>query len=499
MDLDVERCYRAVHSRDQRFDGWFFTAVTTTGIYCRPSCPAVTPKRANVRFHPSAAAAQRAGFRACKRCRPDAVPGSPEWDTRADAVGRAVRLIADGVVDRDGVPGLARRLGYTERHLHRMLAAELGAGPLALARAQRAQTARILTETTELSLAEIAFAAGFGSVRQFNDTIREVYASPPTRLRADARHRPDAAPGTIALRLAYRPPLHAPGLLEFLAARAVPGVEEVDGDTYRRALRLPHGPATVALTPRPGHVATVLRLADVRDLAPAVARCRRLLDLDADPEAIDAALAADPAFTPTVTKDPGVRVPRAMDGFEAALRAIVGQQVSVRSAQSVLAHLTTALSPGDQGVGATDAGVSWHGSLDHPGGGRGFAAEGVLGLGDSAFRMPGGRRECIRAVARAVVDGELDLDPGADRAEAHRRLLALPGVGEWTAGYVALRAFGDPDAFLPTDLGVRHGAAALGLPAAPKQLAARAEAWRPWRAYAVVRLWAAATDHRRTA
>src|SRR5918998_420211 len=289
MELDFERCYRAVDSRDQRFDGWFYTAVRTTGIYCRPSCPAVTPKPENVRFYPSAAAAQRAGFRACRRCRPDAAPGSPEWDVRADVVGRAMRLIGDGVVDREGVPGLAGRLGYTERHLHRMLTAELGAGPLALARAQRAQTARILIETTDLGLAEIAFAAGFGSVRQFNDTIREVFGSAPSELRKPKRGLAPGAvpePGAIHLRLAYRPPLHPESLLEFLALRAVPGVEEADTETYRRALRLPHGTATVELTPTPGYVAALLRLSDVRDLSPAVARCRRLLDLDADPVAV---------------------------------------------------------------------------------------------------------------------------------------------------------------------------------------------------------------------
>src|SRR5689334_2919500 len=220
MELDFERCYRAVDSRDQRFDGWFFTAVTSTGIYCRPSCPAITPKRENVRFYPSAAAAQRSGFRACKRCRPDAAPGSPEWDVRADLVGRAMRLIGDGVVDREGVPGLASRLGYTERHLNRLLTAELGAGPLALARAQRAQTARILIETTGLGLAEIAFAAGFGSIRQFNDTVREIYGRSPSELRARRRPALGAAstPGSISVRLPYRAPLDAGALLEFLGA-----------------------------------------------------------------------------------------------------------------------------------------------------------------------------------------------------------------------------------------------------------------------------------------
>ncbi|MFG1950129.1 DNA-3-methyladenine glycosylase 2 family protein [Micromonospora sp. NPDC048830] len=500
MELDFERCYRAVDSRDQRFDGWFYTGVTSTGIYCRPSCPATTPKRQNVRFFPSAAAAQGAGLRACRRCRPDAAPGSPEWDVRADTVGRAMRLIADGVVDRHGVPGLAARLGYTERHLHRLLRAELGAGPLALARAQRAQTARILIETTGLGMAEIAFAAGFGSVRQFNDTIREVYATAPSELRAARGRQPAAGgAGTITLRLAYRPPLHAGALLDFLALRALPGVEEVRDGTYRRGLRLPHGAAEVALTPADGHVAATLRLADMRDLAPAVARCRRLLDLDADPAAVDDALAADPALAPLVAAEPGVRVPRAADGFEMAVRAVVGQQVSVRAARTTLARLLTATAPltsVDHGVGGRidlRNGGQLHDQPGFRGGLRGFPSAGEVGLvGDDAFGMPAGRRETIRAVARGVADGSLDLDPGGDRAEGVRRLLAVPGIGAWTAGYVAMRALGDPDIFLPTDLAVRRGAAAVGLPDDPRALDAYARRWRPWRSYAVIRLWRAA-------
>ncbi|KAB1138781.1 DNA-3-methyladenine glycosylase 2 family protein, partial [Micromonospora sp. AMSO12t] len=337
MELDFERCYRAVDSRDQRFDGWFYTGVTSTGIYCRPSCPATTPKRQNVRFFPSAAAAQTAGLRACRRCRPDAAPGSPQWDVRADVVGRAMRLIADGVVDRDGIPGLAARLGYTERHLHRMLRAEMGAGPLALARAQRAQTARTLIETTGLGMAEVAFAAGFGSVRQFNDTVREVFGAAPSELRTAGRRCPaPGGAGTITLRLAYRPPLHAEALLDFLALRALPGVEEVRDGTYRRGLRLPHGAGEAALTPADGHVTATLRLTDMRDLAPAVARCRRLLDLDADPTAVDGTLATDPALAGVVAAEPGIRLPRSVDGFEMAVRAVVGQQVSVRSARTTL-------------------------------------------------------------------------------------------------------------------------------------------------------------------
>ncbi|MEV4631315.1 AlkA N-terminal domain-containing protein [Micromonospora sp. NPDC049523] len=489
MELDFERCYRAVDSRDQRFDGWFYTGVRTTGIYCRPSCPAVTPKRENVDFYPSAAAAQRGGLRACRRCRPDAAPGSPDWDVRADVVGRAMRLIADGVVDRDGVPGLAARLGYTERHLHRMLTAQVGAGPLALARAQRAQTARILIETTDLGLAEIAFAAGFGSVRQFNDTIREVYAAVPSQLRATARHRPSGTgAGTVSLRLAYRAPLHVDALLDFFALRALPGVERVGDGSYTRALWLPHGPGEVTLSPLPGYVAATLRLSDVRDLAPAVARCRRLLDLDADPEAVDGTLAADPALTAAVAKEPGVRVPRAVDGFEMAVRAIVGQQVSVAGARTVLGRLVDA-DPTDREQQVEPAEPSAPGERLL----RAFpSAADLLALPDSAYAMPAARRETIRTVARAVADGSLDLDPGADREQLTAQLTGLPGIGPWTAAYVLLRAVGDPDAFLPTDLGVRHGATALGLPDTPAALAEHAIRWRPWRSYATIRLWRAA-------
>ena len=512
MELDFDRCYRAADSRDQRFDGWFYTAVKTTGIYCRPSCPAVTPKRANVVFYPSAAAAQRGGFRACRRCRPDAVPGSPEWDVRADVVGRAMRMIADGVVDRDGVPGLAVRLGYTERHLHRLLTAELGAGPLALARAQRAQIARILIETTALGFAEIAFAAGFGSVRQFNDTMIDVYAQPPRELRTARSAHPGGA-GVINLRLAFRPPLHAGSLLSFLATRALPGVEAFSETTYRRGIALPHGAAVVALTPAARWVSATLHLADVRDLAPAVARCRRLLDLDADPVAVDTTLAADPALSSAVRDEPGVRVPRSVDGFEMAVRAIVGQQVSVSSARTTLTRLIRAADAAASGGAATPTdsappspgaevpapgGVAAH---VQPAGARGTepttaltgfpTAATVADLPDSAFAMPAARRATIRALATAVATGRLDLEPGADRAETAARLIELPGIGPWTAGYVAMRAIGDPDVFLATDVAVRRGAAALGLPGDARELAMHAERWRPWRSYSLIRLWRA--------
>jgi AraC family transcriptional regulator of adaptative response / DNA-3-methyladenine glycosylase II len=488
--LDFEWCYRAVDSRDARFDGWFVTCVTSTGIYCRPSCPAMTPKRSNVRFLPSAAAAQRAGFRACLRCRPDAAPGSPQWNYRADVVARAMRLIADGVVDREGVPGLAARLGYTERHLGRLLQAEVGAGPLALARAQRAQTARILVETTDLGLAEIAFAAGFGSVRQFNDTIREVYAKSPSQLRA-ARHLLNVAElGTITLRLPYREPLLAGALLEFLAGRTVPGVDDVRAGTYRRGLRLPHGPATVGVELLPGYAQATLQLADVRDLQPAVARCRRLLDLDADPVAVDAALAADPALAPSVAKEAGVRVPGAVDGLEMAVRAIVGQQISVAGARKVLARLvdaTTATARAHDPEVMSDAHSGAHDRTDLVG----FpTAEEIASAPDAAFAMPAARRRTIRTLAEAVADGSLRLDPSGDRAETQTKLLAIGGIGPWTAQYVALRALGDPDVLLAGDLGVRRGATAIGLSADPASLSTHAsEHWAPWRSYATIRLW----------
>src|SRR6516162_1744434 len=337
---DAERCVRAVQAKDARFDGWFFTAVVTTGIYCRPSCPVVPPKPENMRFFPGAAAAQQAGFRACKRCRPDASPGSPQWNERADVVARAMRLIADGVIDRDGVPGLASRLGYSVRQVERQLLAELGAGPLALARAQRAQTARLLIETSSLPMGDIAFAAGFASIRAFNDTVREVFALSPTELRRRAgRGLPAAAPGILPLQLPLRTPLCPDNLFGHLAATAVPGVEEWRDGAYRRTLRLPHGPGVVSLTPGPEYIACQLALSDLRDLAMAISRCRRLLDLDADPVAVCDLLGGDPALAPLIEKAPGRRIPRTVDAAELAVRAVIGQQVSTAAARTLGARL----------------------------------------------------------------------------------------------------------------------------------------------------------------
>jgi len=478
---DFDRCYRAAQSRDPRFDGWFFTAVTSTGIYCRPSCPAMTPKRENVRFYPSAAAAQQAGFRACKRCRPDAAPGSPEWDGRADVVARAMRLIADGVIDRAGVPGLAARLGYSVRQLQRMLVAEMGAGPIAIARAQRAQTARVLIETTTLSMIEIAFASGFSSVRQFNDTILAVFATAPTGLRhlaGDASRARDGAPGTLALRLPFRRPLCPDNLFGHLAATAVPGVEEVRGDTYRRTLRLAHGPGIVELKPAAGHVACRVMLSDLRDLTTAIARCRWLLDLDSDPVAVDELLRSDANLGPIVASAEGRRVPRCVDGAELAVRAVLGQQVSTAAARTHAARIVA-----QRGEPVSDP----HGALTHL-----FPAPEALRELDLA--MPATRKRTLLALVDALCSERLSLDPGCDRAEALSVLGELPGFGPWTTQVIAMRALGDPDAFPAADLGVRRAAESLGLPATPVALTARAERWRPWRAYAVQYLWSA-VDH----
>ncbi len=494
---DFERCYQAAQSRDPRFDGWFFAAVTSTGIYCRPSCPAMTPKREHVRFYPSAAAAQQAGFRACKRCRPDAAPGSPEWDGRADVVARAMRLIADGVVDREGVPGLAARVGYSVRQLQRMLSAELGAGPIAIARAQRAQTARVLIETSTLSMAEVAFAAGFSSVRQFNDTIRVVFATAPTELRRRANRRADAGrhssrgrlaeqgalssagpPGAILLRLPFRRPLCPENLFGHLAATAVPGVEEIRDGAYRRTLRLPHGPGIVELTPAADHVACRAMLADLRDLTTATARCRRLLDLDADPVAVDQLLGSDPALARLLAGGRGRRVPRCVDGPEMAVRAVLGQQVSTAAARTHAARIVAR-----HGEAVSDT----RGGLTHL-----FPAPEALA--QVRLAMPATRTRTLAALVEALGSRRLSLDPGCDRAQALAALSALPGFGPWTIGVIAMRALGDPDAFPASDLGVRRGAEALGLPAAAVALTARAERWRPWRAYAVQYLWSA-TPH----
>jgi len=462
--------YEAVRSRDARFDGVFFFAVATTGIYCRPSCPAVTPKRANVAFFATAAAAQGAGFRACRRCRPDAVPGSADWNARADVVGRAVRLIGDGVVDREGVAGLASRLGYSARQVQRQLNAELGAGPIALARAQRGHTARVLLQTTSMQAAEIAFAAGFASVRQFNETMREIYAATPTQLRTARPGRGhgftrDGAAG-IPLRLAHRGPYDAAQVFDFLAARTAAGVEEVTGPpgtrTYRRTLRLPHGAGVAEVTEHAGGeqwLACRLHLDDLRDLTTATQRVRRLFDLDADPYAVADRLGADRELAPLVARRPGLRAPGTADPEELAVRAVLTEGLSTAHARRAVDELAAAYGE----------------LLPSPGGGLTLLFPRPADLADAdlaAVDVPEERRAAVRTVSAALAAGRVRLDPGADRDDAERAMLALPGVDPWTAGYVRMRALGDPDVLLD-----------------PR--AAGAAAWRPWSSYAMHHLWCA--------
>lgn len=484
MHDDFDRCYRAVQSKDARFDGWFVTAVLTTNIYCRPSCPARPPFARNVRFYATAAGAQAAGFRACKRCRPDASPGSPEWNVRGDVVARAMRLIADGTVDREGVTGLSGRLGYTTRQLQRILQSELGANPLALARAQRAHTARILTETTDLPFSDVAFAAGFASIRQFNDTVREVFDLTPTGLRQRARRRPAAdtvGPQPLVLRLPVRAPFAYEGLFGHLAATAVPGVEEHRDGAYRRTLRLPNGNGIVALTPHHDHVHCRLVLDDLRDLTSAIARCRRLLDLDADPEAVVEALSTDPQLAALVAKAPGQRIPRTVDEAELAIRVVLGQQVSTKAARTHAARLAH-----HYGEPITDA----NGALTHV-----FPRMADLAAIDPAhLALPRSRQRTVTDLVAALAAGDVALGPGCDWNAARAQLLAVPGIGPWTAEVVAMRGLGDPDAFPVTDLGVRAAARSLGLPDEARALAERSLRWRPWRAYATQHLWTA-LDH----
>ncbi len=498
--LDFDVCYRALCSRDARFDGRFFTAVTTTGIYCRPICPARTPRADHVIFYRCAAAAEAAGFRACRRCRPEASPGSPEWNARGDLVARALRLIAEGAIDTLGVAGLARRLAISERHLHRLLVAEVGVGPLALARTRRAQTSRLLIDHTALPLTEIAFLAGFASIRQFNITMREAFGSAPSQLRRRAVI-PNAGAGWITIRLNGRPPFTGDALLAFLARRAIPGVESVvDGGRssagcYRRTMLLPHGTGLMEVAPCPDgpHVLLRMKLDDLRDLSLVAQRCRQIFDLDADPAAIAAVLGGDPVLAPLVAANPGVRIPGAADGFELAVRAILGQQISVAGARTLAGRLVTALGTP---LTAPD------GELTHT-----FPAPAAIAQAPLAALQHIGltqqRARTLSRLAQACSQGDLLLDRGADVAQTLAGLRAIPGIGPWTAAYIAMRALGDPDAWLMGDLGLRRAWEQLGQSgvsdanirfAADGALAAHAERWRPWRAYAAMLLWGTLPD-----
>jgi AraC family transcriptional regulator of adaptative response / DNA-3-methyladenine glycosylase II len=536
--------YLAVSARDRRFDGLFYTAVTSTGIYCRPICPARTPKPENVRFYPTRAAAEAAGFRACLRCRPYLAPelesgseAEPDeraaLSTRRDSSGgsvlgertladEALKLITAGALDgADGptaVESLAQSLHISSRHLRRVMAVEVGAGPLAVARTRRIQTARTLLETTEMPVTDVAFAAGFGSVRQFNDTFRAAFGRTPTRFRSDATATTapavdadagdgyaTAGTGALTLRSGHRGQVDLRHLVSWFSGRAVDGVEEVTGPaSYRRTVRLPGGYAVIGFGPGSsygthdsygagagigtavadavrGYITLAIDPDLIHDLGAGIELCRGLLDLDADIEAIDGVLAADSALAPLVSLRPGLRIPGVVDGFEMAVRAVLGQQVSVAAARTFATRLVAR--HGDV--------YAAHGTLT-----RLFPTAGQLVDADlDGLGLTGSRIRSIRALAEAVASGGLALDRRGDRAATRAGLLALPGIGPWTVDYLAMRALGDPDAFPIGDLVLRQSAVRLGLPQGEKQLLAYAERWRPWRAYAAIHLWADQNAH----
>ncbi|WP_438032452.1 AlkA N-terminal domain-containing protein [Sorangium sp. So ce204] len=488
MQLDDDVCYRALRTRDARFDGRFFTGVRSTGIYCRPVCPARTPMRASCRFFATAAAAQEAGFRPCLRCRPEASPGTPAWLGASATVSRALRLIAEGALDEADASALGARLGVGERHLRRLFQRYVGASPLAVAQTRRLLFAKKLLDETALSMTEVALSSGFSSVRRFNDAIRAAYERAPRELRAVATRRgggaarADRSVPEIALRLPFRPPFDWDALAGFLGARAIPGVEAAEHGAYRRTVRVAGGHGVVEVRPAPGEACLVARLwlPCTEGLIRVVERLRRLFDLGADPQAIAARLGVDPRLAPRVLAMPGVRVPGAWDGFELAVRAILGQQVSVRAATQLAGRL----------VERHGEPLAVRGGL--PEGAEGlrfvFPAPEALAAADlTDLGLPRARAATITALAARVASGEVALDASRGLEETVRALCAVPGVGAWTAHYIAMRALREPDAFPATDLGLRR---ALG-GVSGADLAAMAEAWRPWRAYAAVLLWTA--------
>lgn len=486
--LDRDLCYRALLSRDPRFDGRFFTGVTTTGIYCRPICPARTPKRQNVRFFVCAAAAEEAGFRPCRRCRPDAAPGTPSWRGTSATVSRALRLIAAGALDVESVERLAERLGVGPRHLRRLFALHLGTSPAAIAATRRTHFARKLIDETRLPMTAIALDAGFSSVRRFNASIRQTFGRSPTELRrkvrssiGPSRSRPPAntPSGELILRLPFRPPLDWPALARFLAMRATPGVEAVDEQSYRRTIRI--GDAAGVIEVQPVADRCWLRLSvwmsGSAGLLHVVERVRRMFDLNADPLAIDRRLSEDPRLAPLVATHPGLRVPGAWDPFELAVRAILGQQVSVKGATTMAGRLAARF--------GTSLAHPMHGDLSHV-----FPEPEALADADlTTVGLTTARSAAIRGLARAVCEGRLKLDAawGAERVEAE--LTRLPGIGPWTAQYVAMRGLQEPDAFLPGDLGLRRAVSVNGKLPTQTALLEMAKPWRPWRAYAAMHLW----------
>ncbi len=481
MNLDPTICYRALRTRDRRFDGRFFTGITSTGVYCRPICPARTPKKDNCRFFHHAAGAEEAGFRPCLRCRPESSPGTPAWQGASATVSRALRLIDDGALDGGGVDELAGRLGIGARHLRRLFDEHLGVSPLGVAMTRRVHFAKRLLEETNLPILQIAHTSGFRNARRFNAAFRDRFARPPSEIRRDAPR--DKNGGAISLRLSYRPPFAWNSFISYLAPRAIPGVEEVVCGSYRRTIALEGVEGVLEIVPERngGHLVLRVPVATAPHLLEIVERVRRLLDLTADPQVIEEQLDSDPALA--ALKVPrGLRVPGTWDGFELAVRTIINQQVTVRSATTLVGRLVQLLGRKTDESG----GLGWI-----------FPTPEKI-AGTSSFRiasigMPEARAETIRALARAVADGQPVLEPAADLRQSLSRLTALDGIGEWSANYIAMRALREPDGFPAGDLGLRKALSESGEPLNERALVRMSEFWRPWRAYAAVRLWTALT------
>ena len=488
--MDFWQRYRAIESRDTRFDGQFVTAVATTKIYCRPSCPARTPKPANVTFYPTSAAAHEAGYRACKRCLPEAVPGTPAWNLRSDTAARAMRLISDGEIDRSGVPGLALRLGYSTRQLGRILSSELGAGPLALARASRAQTARTLLTATDMLLSDVAFASGFNSIRQFNETVQEVYDLSPSQLRHRSRTLSHAATAvnspaslnltSLSLTLPVRTP-YDDGIFSFLRARAIDGIEQADSAGYARVVRLPGGEGWFRAERGRGGLDVSVTVEHLKDLPVLLSRIRRLFDLDADPTAIDDVLSADPSLEARVQRYPGIRLPGAVDPQEILFRAMVGQQITVAAATGILKTLSVLGEPS---------------KLGRPGHTRLFPTAAAIADGAGPLlKGPARRRTSLLDAAAALAGGSLTIGVADTPAELAEKLLPLPGIGPWTVRYAAMRVLGATDIHLDNDAAVRSGFARLcGHPADARAAADWFEQFSPWRSYATMHLWRLAAE-----
>jgi AraC family transcriptional regulator of adaptative response / DNA-3-methyladenine glycosylase II len=473
---------RARRSRDTRFDGQFYIGVRTTGIYCRPICPANPPKAENVTFFPTAASASEAGYRPCLRCRPECAPGTPAWTGTSVTVRRGLRLIANGALDEGSIEELATRLGVTSRHLRRLFTRHLGASPLAVAHTQRLHFAKQLIDQTRLPMQDIAVAAGYGSVRRFNDSFVKTYGRSPRELRRAGTTPDTEGPGTaLTVRLPCRLPFDWHGLLEFFAARAAPGVESVDGDRYLRTVSVDGQPGVIELRQDAGSILLTMHGISTPNIFIVVQRCRELFDLDAPIREISDVLSRDAVLGPMLRGNPGVRVPGAWDGFELAVRAILGQQVSVKAATTVAGRIAKAY-----GEPALNEGFS---ALTHlfPEPGR---------LARARFNNMGitrARAATLRRLARAVLDGSLSFDTSRDPAAFRESLLAIPGIGEWTAQYVAMRALKNPDAFPAADLGLLRVFDRPGRPRLrPAQLEEISQGWRPWRAYAALLLWGSA-------